>query len=136
MKKGHDAALGIAARSGDKWAIQSYYPPQPSQDPEYWKAIHETNPLLLHRWMATVQRGTILNDEERMWHAVKAYSIERETLSYLDLTEYVEQFRYDATLSQLLSDSDDGDSENDTQRSVDEKAVDLIADDTLLKYPW
>ena len=78
MAKGHDAALGIAARSGDEWAIQSYYPPHPKRDPEYWKAMQRINPLLFHRWMATFVGGTFLTDEERMWHAVRAYAIERE----------------------------------------------------------
>ena len=105
MKKGHDAALGIAARAGDEWAMQSYYPPHPKRDPEYWQAMQRVNPLLLHRWMASVVGGTFLSDDERMWHAVKAYSIERESSPDLDLADYAVDLKEgNIPLDQMLSD--------------------------------
>ena len=134
MEKGHDAALGIAARAGDEWAMQSYYPPHPKRDPEYWQAMQRINPLLLHRWMASVVGGTFLTAEERMWHATKAYSIERETFPDLSLTDYVVYLKEgNIPLNEMLSDH--GDLELDHQ-SLDDAAVRRIADDGLLKYPW
>jgi len=49
MKPGHAAAMGIAARAGDRWAIHAYYPTHPLRDPEYWTSLREKHPLLLHR---------------------------------------------------------------------------------------
>ena len=141
MKKGHDAALGIAARSGDAWAIQSYEPPRPLQDPDYWNTLRDANPLLLHRWMASPLGRSVLSEEERLWHAVKAYSIERELVEDLSLKGYVEQYDIreadirDATLKRALS-GEDGPAENGAQSSVDDMAVSRIADGRLLKYPW
>ena len=135
MEKGHDAALGIAARAGDEWAMQSYYAPHPKRDPEYWQAMQRINPLLLHRWMASVVGGTFLSDEQRMWHAVRAYSIERETAPDLRLADYlVDVVEGRIALDKMLSDY--GVVESGAQMSLDETALRRIADETLLKYPW
>ena len=135
VKKGHDAALGIAARAGDPWAIQSYYPPHPKKDPAYWTALREANPLLVHRWMASAVGGTMLSAEERLWHAVKAYAIERERFADLDLEEYVGEYLIrDAKLDQLLAD-EAGPAPDDTKALAD-KAVARVADGEFLKYPW
>lgn len=135
MKKGHDAALGISARAGDPWAIRSYYPPHPKKDPAYWTALRETNPLLVHRWMASAVGGTMLSAEERLWHAVKAYAMERERFANLDLEEYVGEYLIlDAKLDQLLAD-EAGQSPDDAKALAD-KAVARVADGELLKYPW
>ena len=135
VKKGHDAALGIAARAGDPWAIRSYYPPHPKNDPAYWTALRETNPLLVHRWMASAVGGTMLSAEEQLWHAVKAYAIERERFANLDLEEYVGEYLIRNTkLDQLLAD-ETGPAPDDAKALAD-KAVARIADGELLKYPW
>lgn len=134
MEKGHDAALGIAARSGDEWAMLSYYPPHPKRDPDYWQAMQQINPLLLHRWMASFVGGMVLSDEERMWHAVKAYAIERETSRGLRLADYVLELKEgNIPLNEVLSDYM---SLGDSDMSLDDIAERRIADDTLLKYPW
>ena len=136
LRIGHDAAMGIAARSGDEWAIQSYYPPSPRQDSYYWKTLHTTNPLLVHRWMATHIGATVLNETEQMWHTVKAYAIERETNPNLDLTDYVDQNRFrKITLDRLILDNNEH-IEQDGQRPLGDVALDIIKNDSLLKYPW
>ena len=115
--------------------MQSYYPPHPKRDPEYWQAMQRTNPLLLHRWMASIVGGTFLTDEERMWHAAKAYSIERERSPALRLTDYVvDVTEGHVTLNEMLLDH--GGWELDADESLDDAAVRRIADDGLLKYPW
>ena len=134
-KKGHNAALGIAARAGDAWAIRSYYPPHPTKDPAYWDALRETDPLLMHRWMASVIGGTMLSAEEQLWHAVKAYTIEREHFPDLDLKEYVgEYLNREANLDQLLA--DEAGQVPDAAQALADKAVARVADGKLLKYPW
>lgn len=135
METGHNAAMGIAARSGDEWAMQSYYPPHPKRDPDYWQAMQRNNPLLLHRWMASVVGGVVLSDEERMWHAVKAYAIERETSTDLRLADYVLELKEgNIPLNEVLSDYTS--LRGDSDMSLDDIAEGRIADDTLLKYPW
>ena len=140
VDKGHDAALGIAARSGDAWAIQTYISPGLSPDPDYWNTLREINPLLVHRWMATDMVGGSLSEEEQLWHAVKAYSIGRELVEGLSLKDYVEQYDIreadisDPMLKQVLS-GEDGPAENGAQSSVEDMAVSRIADGELLKYP-
>ena len=135
MAKGHDAALGIAARSGDEWAIQSYYPPHPKRDPAYWKAMQRINPLLFHRWMATFVGGTFLTDEERMWHAVRAYSIERETSPDRRLADYLVDVKEGRiALDEMLAGY--GVSVEGEHTSLGELVLRRIEDETLLKYPW
>ena len=143
IEQGHDAALGIAARSGDAWAIQSYISPGLSTDPDYWNTLREINPLLVHRWLATDMVGGSLSDEEQLWHVVKAYSIGRELVEGLSLKDYVEQVEQydireadisDPMLKQVLS-GEDGPAENGAQSSVEDMAVSRIADGELLKYP-
>ena len=135
VEKGSDAALGIAARAGDPWAIQSYYPPHPTKDPAYWTALRETNPLLVHRWMASAVGGTMLSAEERLWHAVKAYAIERERFADLDLEEYVGEYLiHGASLDQLLA--DEAGPAPDDAKALAGKAVARVADGERLKYPW
>lgn len=138
MAKGHDAALGIAARAGDEWAIQSYYPPHPKRDPEYWKAMVRINPLLFHRWMASFLGGTFLTDEQRMWHAVKAYSIERGASPGLRLADYLVDVREGrVALDEMLSDygvSEGLEGSDDT--SLRDRALRRIEDETILRYPW
>lgn len=78
MKLAYSAAAGISARSGNKWAAKLYYPPSPHQDSEYWNSLYETDPVLVHRFMASARGFAVLTEEEQAWHAVSAYELLRK----------------------------------------------------------
>ena len=75
MKLAYSAAAGISARSGDIWAIKSYYPRSPLLDPEYWRSMFEIEPVLVHRLLASPVGYGVLTEEEQAWHAVAAHEL-------------------------------------------------------------
>ena len=68
--------MGIAVRTGEPWAIQSFEPPKAEEDTEFWTFLSTTNPLLYHRYMGTLQYGPS-DQEERLKHVIQAFKLSR-----------------------------------------------------------
>lgn len=118
----HDNAMAISARSGDAWAIQSFYVSSLYSDLEYWESLSDLNPLLFHRWMA--RKGySWLGEKGQGLNALKAYSIEQELLPTLNLDEYL--YDYDLKKEDILD-----------PPSITESNLEEIDWDAVLKYPW
>lgn len=81
-----DSALTIAARAGDDWALQSHAPSSPYVDPDYWASLHQLKPHLTHRLLAMT---SVISEEQRAWHALKSYWVDKRNNSDLLLTDYV-----------------------------------------------
>ena len=75
IKKTHDNLLKIAAKSGDEWALISYYPSYESV--EYLNDLYKFKPILVHRYLAS-PFGHRLADEEQLQHQIKAYLMLKE----------------------------------------------------------
>ena len=68
--------MGIAVRTGDPWAIQSFEPPK-AEDTAFWTFLATTNPLLYHRYMGTLQYGGF-DQEKRLNHVIQAFKLSRD----------------------------------------------------------
>lgn len=120
----HDAALAIAARAGDPWAIQSISAHGLYGDFEYWKSLREINPPLFHRWMAWLAFVSINEDSKAAaLLALKAYTVEKQSSPMLELDKYLSNF---------------GITRNDF--GIPAGAVESLLEDTQwedeLIYPW
>lgn len=105
MKLAYNAAVGIAARSGNDWAIRVYYPPSPSQDQEYWQSLVETDPVLVHRFLASPRGYSVLTKEEQTWQAVLAYELLRKNgaIDTFNFEEYIVRFNLDVSEEQMTA---------------------------------
>lgn len=103
LQNTHDAAMAIAARSGDVWAIQGFYVRELRVDGEYWKSLFAFSPLLFHRWMTEVGSANGLSEEEIAMHALKAYDLEKHILDDSDRDKYLERHRLSPTSNAVLS---------------------------------
>lgn len=74
----HDTLMGIAIRTGDKWAIRSFAPPQERRD-EFMSFLSKVNPSLYHRYMSTHEYGPKA-DKDRLEHALSAFKFIRTEL--------------------------------------------------------
>lgn len=75
VRRTHDAALRIAAKSGDEWAIRSF-PLSTYNSGEFNDDVKENYPLLMHRHLASYTGSGLSKDlarEERRRHQAKAY---------------------------------------------------------------
>jgi len=86
----------------------------------------------------------MLSSEERTWHAIRAYSLERELLPRDGVANYVQQYRIRQTdadkvrridLHRLVFGSR-ASVAGDAELSLEDTALARVADDSLLKYPW
>ena len=84
----YDASMAIAARSGDSWAIQGYHERKMRGDIDYWRSVHELNPILFHRWMSTSIGGRWYTKDERLLHARMAYELSMQFLPSLEKTAF------------------------------------------------
>ena len=119
LRIGYVAAMRIAARAGDPWAIggidiselhgmvDGRYVP----DLEYLRSLHGINELLFHRWMGTsVGKNMVGGERAQLRHAVKAYALELESRPALDLHEYLRDFgivQNELSVQALLAEVDD-----------------------------
>ena len=135
LQIGHDAAMSIAARAGDPWAIQSFYVSGLIGNMEYWKSLYDINPLLFHRWMGTAISASLLGDREaQLKHVLKAYSMERVKRPGLDLSEYVAGYRFPSDILDSTITSEEFPS---LDRSKRETIVsDKLKGEFALRYPW
>lgn len=85
FQSGHDAAMRIAALSGDKWALHRYSPQTSKEEIKYWKAIFSAEPLLVHRYLASYRLTSLLTPEEAHWHAIQVYILAKEQDPEMDL---------------------------------------------------
>ena len=88
---GYDKALAIAAKTGNAWAQLMYVPVDLPVDSAYLRSLHEHNPLLAHRLMATDLTYGVLSEQDRIYHAVKAHELEG---SEGRVFEYLTQFKF------------------------------------------
>ena len=134
---GHDTALGIAARSGDEWAIHSFLPPHLDLDPEYWKAMLQAKPLLGHRWLASVISASKLTENQQVWHAAKAYSLASDLDGRVGLADYVKALHLSLhALDENVSLPEvKGDGSSDVNLA-EEVLLNKLRTEVILKYPW
>ncbi|MCY3886020.1 MAG: hypothetical protein OXG24_14035 [Gammaproteobacteria bacterium] len=108
---GYEAALHIAAMTGDDWALRRFKPRRNDDALPYWKAVAEFQPSFAHRYLATWGRGFSLSHEQKQWHAIKAFALARATAAdkAFSLEEYSqavfrsEELLVGSALEQLLS---------------------------------
>ena len=91
FRDSHDDALAMAAKTNNTWAQLMYIPVDLPVDSAYMQSLHEHNPLLAHRLMATVLSYGVLSVEDRIHHAVKAHELEDNGGNLFD---YLDQFRF------------------------------------------
>ena len=75
--------MGIAVRTGDKWAIRSIEPPEDWDEDDdvdeisdFFNFIAQIDPLLYHRYMSTKSYGSE-SQERRLEHALRAFELTR-----------------------------------------------------------
>lgn len=86
--------MQIAARTGDEWAVISYYPR--GEDTQYFEDLYLTKPILVHRWLSKrIGKSFGLSDRDRRQHRL-------EFLSMLEAT-YPDSPRLRRKLDQRLS---------------------------------
>ena len=86
--------MQIAARTGDEWAVVSYYPR--GEDKQYFIDLYAIKPILVHRWLSTwIGKSFGLSDMDRRQHRL-------EFLSMLEAT-YPDSPRLHRKLDQGLS---------------------------------
>ncbi|MXX95166.1 MAG: hypothetical protein F4039_08070 [Gammaproteobacteria bacterium] len=80
----YEKLMGIAARTGDAWAIRSINPPTDwNEDDEvdvegdFFNFVFEFDSLLYHRYMASRRWGSE-SREERLKHVVRAYELTKQ----------------------------------------------------------
>ena len=129
---GQDAALNIAARSGDKWALYSYHPPSVSSEVDYWKSLLDIEPYLVHYWLAN-GRST-LSEEHEIRHAVRAYAMKYGAFHESTFDTYMGEFLFrlswvDAPITnpivQRIINNEEGESDSNCNHLVGG-----------LEYPW
>ena len=87
-----NVAIEISAKSGNEWAIQTFVPPDPRENPDYWISLKKINPTLMHRWLATSITITTLSDQDRFIHGIMAFQLDRELMKEkykLDFRRYM-----------------------------------------------
>lgn len=73
MQDHYSTVLQIAAKSGNRWALQSYTPF--GENATYWRDLYERNPLLVHRLLASSLAQFELTDEQHNQHVIKTKSM-------------------------------------------------------------
>ena len=92
MRTGYDAAMRIAARAGDPWAIGAI-DILPLHDIEYLQSLYNTNVLLFHRWLGTSAGKYMAGGRDaQIRHALRAYVLELHARPDLDRDEYLQRF--------------------------------------------
>lgn len=91
LRVNHDQALKIAAKTGNAWAQLVYIPIDLPVDSAYMRSLHEHNPPLAHRLMASNLTNGVLSVQDRIHHAVKAHELEEVDGN---LFEYLDQFMF------------------------------------------
>lgn len=97
LQKGFNAAISISARSGDNWAIQNYLPPMFSEDPSFWSSLYRLNPILSHRWFASLYFSRSLNSNDRVQHAIVSYLLIQKSNSLgkvMQFEDYLRNFSF------------------------------------------
>lgn len=132
VQPGHDAALQIAAMSGDEWAIHRYWPTEDANILVFWRALVDYKPLLVHGYLARYTGQFGLSAADGDWHMAKAYSLTREADSRMELglKQYVAEefgnFRASRLMEMLIENG-----HNEISLLRDEDFL-----DRKLKYPW
>ena len=91
LRDSHDRALKMAAKTGNAWAQLMYFPIDLPRDSAYMQSLHEHNPVLAHRLLATKLTYGIQSLQDRIHHAVKAHELEGDGTS---LFTYLDQFKF------------------------------------------
>lgn len=96
LQSTYDKVLRIAAKSGDSWAVLSYFPHM--EDDGYWRDLYRLQPHLVHRYLAAgYGPGRRLSDREQLTHGVRSYDMLKELRPDLeiDLHKYLRKLRLD-----------------------------------------
>ena len=94
LRDTYDKILRIAAKSGDLWAILSYYPYRERDG--YWRDLYRLQPHLVHRYLAVgYGPGRRLSDREQLTHGVRSYDMLKALRPDLeiDLHKYLRKLR-------------------------------------------
>lgn len=78
---GYEAALHIAAMTGDDWALRRFKPRHNDTALRYWSAVAEFRPSFAHRYLATWGWKNSLSNEQKQWHAIKAFALAKADAS-------------------------------------------------------
>jgi len=115
FRDSHDTALKLAATTGNAWAQLMYIPIDLPPDSAYMRSLHEHNPVLAHRLLASKLTYGVLSVQDRIHHALKAHELEGAGSS---LFKYLRQCKiYD--------------------KDIDHFSATLVEGMVVeLKYPW
>lgn len=88
----YSVSIAIAARAGDRWAIQAYHEQAMGGDVAYWESVYEIDPILFHRWMASTVGRRWFENDERVLHAWQAYSLAKAFVPSLERVTFDRYF--------------------------------------------